>query len=208
MKSTFRLAVFAALAASAVAANATVTIYFSTLYTGVTPNGAIPWATLTITDGANAGDVDFSLTTDLASPQFLSQLMLNTVANPSGMTMSASSGTFSFAASEDGFSDAGQQFDVKIGFPTANNGTRIDDTNSATWTLSQNGLTENSFSALSTPSHDDDEDGIEALLHVQGIPDGDEGTSSGKITPGPVPEPASLATLGLGALALLRRRKK
>jgi hypothetical protein len=67
-----------------------------------------------------------------------------------------------------------------------------------TLTATATGLTEDHFNHFSAG------DPRQAMIHIISIP----GTGdSAKVTT-PVPEPASFAALGLGALALLRKRRK
>jgi hypothetical protein len=65
-------------------------------------------------------------------------------------------------------------------------------------TATGTGLTEDSFTPLSGGDIP-----RQAMIHLISIPPNED---SAKVTT--VPEPATFAALGLGALALLRRRKK
>ena len=233
----------AALSAAFGVSQATVVFNFSSVYAGDTPSGSHPWASLTITDGANAGDVNFSLTNLMShgSGQFLSYLELNLNANPSGTTMPTSNWVYGWGKGENYKTDEGQKFDYKIAFPS-NDGDLLKGGDTATWTFHKTGITEESFVALSTPAGEDHHAGVYALLRVGGVgghdggggdafggtpsSDGHHGCDGGggdggddhhddhgwsKLNPtvdrDVVPEPASMATLAIGALALLRKRR-
>lgn len=207
MKLNFRIAIISLGALLAASSQATIVWDFSTVYAGQpvfsTPG---PWAELDISNGANAGDVNFAIKNlmPFGSGNFLGELLLNTVGNPAGITLSNGVHASLGSASENGTPDAGSRFDVDIKFPTG--GGHLIPTNTpnvpvATWTLHQTGLTENSFLAFSTPSGQNPP--AEALLHLQGLAN----IGSTKAVPTTAPEPASLAALGLGAIALLRKKR-
>ncbi|MBI1757214.1 MAG: PEP-CTERM sorting domain-containing protein [Fimbriimonas ginsengisoli] len=198
------MAVIAGLAAGAVAAHATETINFSSVFTGGTPSGPAPWATLQISNGVNPGDVNMTLTnnTSAASGQFIGELLLNLTSIPGDFSTSTSSSWFKSAPTfgSNSISDAGEQFDVDILFreqpPKLTGGL------SASWTFHGTGLTENSFMAFATPL-DSNPSNVLALLHMQGLPQG----GSTKLGGSPVPEPSAMAALLIGGAMLARRRR-
>ncbi len=157
------------------------------------------WATLDVVDGANAGDVDFTLTHLATSPaQKISEIELSMVTY-TAVTMSNFSPAAKFQSmsqGNDAITDAGYKFDVSIAFDPANP-KKIAPGDSVSFTLSGAGISAASFSALATGSTD-----IYAMAHFNGLPDG----SSSKISA--VPEPASMAALGLGLAAFAKKRRK
>jgi hypothetical protein len=130
--------------------------------------------------------------------QFISTLLLN-IDPYMNVSTSSSSASFSSASSSlNGHTRVGKTFDYKVEFETANNGNRVTPGVTVVFKATASGLTENHFNALSTGS-----DPVPAMIHMQGIPPtGDSSWAA------PVPEPASMTALGLGLIALLRRRKK
>jgi hypothetical protein len=165
---------------------------FNTVISGDTPGGSAPWANLTGTQ--NGSGVDFTLTFNSfvgagSATEFLKQLDL---AYTGGLdtghdlnTGSASIVGFDFGS----LTDAGLHFDVKMDFSTPNNANRVTPGESVSFTI----------------TNVDADNFTSGLLHINGTP-GNEG--SGKVAPGPVPEPASMAALGIGAMGLLARRRR
>ncbi len=194
---------------------AAVTFNFDTIISGGTPSGTSPWATLLIENaGSNTVNMTLSHVADAGSGQFLSQLLLNLNVVPGNLAIIESSPKIvGFAFGNNAFNAPGNnRFDLEVSFGTANrNGgiERLKPGESVSWQLTGTGLTEDSFLATT-------KDGWYNMIHVQGIP-GKGKDSSSKITGDyyyceppteqPVPEPASLVALGLGAAALLRRRR-
>jgi hypothetical protein len=181
---------------------ADIVMQLDTLVTGFTPGGTAPWATLTIED-AGTDTVNFTLlhSANSSSGQFIRTLWLNMdpfPANPQMVETSPSVTGVSF--DENGINDAGVVFDVQVDFEAANaGGNRLDPGESVTWQFTGTGINENAFDQFSGGNTQ-----VLAMAHIQGI----EGELSGKVGAGIVPEPASMGALAIGALALLRRRKK
>jgi hypothetical protein len=176
---------------------------FDYLVTGDLPGGS-NIATLTISD-IGPDQVQFQLdhNASSAADQFISNIWfnLNPYVTPtlSGQTPSD---MFSggLVASEDGILNASLLFDLNLMFETSFTGNRLDPGESASWVLTGTGINAAAFmSTAGSPPPD----GVLAMIHIQGIGPGAEG--SGKLAA--VPEPASMAALGVGVLALLRRRK-
>ncbi len=129
-----------------------------------------------------------------ADGQAISRLLLNVDPFVTGTISSISSKLKSWEFKEDGFTDTGATFDLRINFDN-NVNNRILPGDSIVMTATGAGLTENSFDALSVGNAQ-----YQGMVHLISIPpDGD----SAKV----VPEPASIVALSLGALALIRRRK-
>ena len=190
----------------AATASASITFEFNTVTSGF-PDGGPTWAILTITD-LGSGNVGFSFenTTDgsVVPNSFITKLLLNIDPFVTGLTMSWDSGTdaeiIGYSFDQDGENDSGSSFDFSVNFDPSDPD-RFKPGETVVWQIYGDGLTEDSFNQLSGG-----EFSRLALLHVQNV--NQEGLSA-KVQPGePIPEPASLAALGLGALALLRRRKK
>ncbi|MBI1757215.1 MAG: PEP-CTERM sorting domain-containing protein [Fimbriimonas ginsengisoli] len=198
-----RLALAIGLVAGAAFASADITINFSSVFTGATPSGSTPWATLTISDGA-PGYVNMSLSNNMTaiSGQFLGELELNLTSIPTDFSTSTTSPWFKSTPTfgVDSISDAGEMFDVDILFneqpPKLTGG------QTASWTFHGTGLTSSSFLAFATPTDHNPND-VLALLHVQGTPP----PGSSKVR-GVVPEPSAMAALAIGGMMLLRRRAR
>ncbi len=192
----------AALIGIAAAARAVVIFDFSIVVTGATPGGAAPWATLSISDsGADTVDMTLSHNASSAAGQFLTRLWLNMSPYPSSPAIIHSSPKITGATfSENGVHNAGGDFDMEVRFETSNAGggvNRLKPGESVSWKITGSGLTESAFLANSGGSLN-----VLGMIHVQGI----NGEDSGKIVP--VPEPVSVATMGIGLLGLFVRRRR
>jgi hypothetical protein len=171
-------------------ASADFTYDFNNVFTGSTPGGDAPWATLTGTQ--NGSDTDFTLTFNdnsvpdaLKATEFLFKLDITYTGDLSNTSMIESeAGITGFNVGD--FTDASKSFNADVDFNTPNNGNRVMVGDSVSFTL--------------TNTNADNFTGF--LLHVNGI-----GEGSGKLD-NAVPEPASMAALGFGALGLLARRRR
>lgn len=186
------------------AAQATITFEFNTVIAGA-PQGGPAFATLTI---ENAGTDTVTLTLDhsadpgLAGGQAIHYLLLNIDPFVAGFNLTSADPHFEgFSLSENGKNDSGASFDLKVDFDIAPPSDRFTAGDVVTMTATGTGLTENSFDALSAGNAQ-----YQGMIHFISIPPvGD----SAKVVPGqPVPEPATLVALGLGAVVLLKRRRK
>lgn len=184
-------------------ANATITFYFTDVVSG-TPEGGPTWGILTITD-AGGGNVNFSFeNTSEFDGSFISKLLLNVDPFVTSLTMTwdnvADAEIIGYSFDQDSENDSGSSFDFAINFDPSDPD-RFWKGETVNWSVYGDGLTEDHFNTWSAGNTE-----RLALMHIQAV---DSNGNSAKIQPGdPVPEPASLAALGLGALALLRRRKK
>lgn len=161
---------------------------FNNVVTGATPSGPAPWANLTGTQ--NGSDVDFVLTfNDFVGPnsdtEFLNNMDVQYSGDLSGTSMLESeAGIVGFDV--DGHTDASIHFDAIVDFNNPNNGNRIKPGDTVSFTLTN--VDADNFSMF--------------MLHINGI-----GEGSSKVN-NAVPEPASMAALGLGAFGLLARRRR
>ncbi len=193
----------AGVAFASTSAQAALTFDFTQVISG-SPVGGPSFATLVI-ENAGANTVNFTMTNTMDSSvsggQFISKLMLNVDPYVAG-TMSWSSPTISsYSFDQDGENDSGAKFDYEVRFVTANNGNRFTAGKVVTWSVTGGGLTEDDFDALSAGNAN-----YAGLIHIQAIPNTGD---SAKVIPGdPVPEPATIAALGLGFVALIKRRRK
>jgi len=167
---------------------------FNTVVSGDTPGGSAPWATLDCTN--IQGGAEFTLTFNNftgagADTEFLNQLDLAYNGDLSGATFSTPSQSVT-GATFGSFTDAGGSYDLKVNFETSNSsGFRVLPGDSVTFDVMGSNVSCENFTT--------------GLLHINGTT-GTEGSS--KVAPGPVPEPASMAALGMGALGLLARRRR
>ena len=181
-------------------ASAVIVFEFGTVIAGA-PQGGPLFARLTM---ENAGTDTVTLTLEntatlpAASGQAIKTLLLNVDPYVSGTITSGSSKFTSYGFSENGKNDSGGKFDLKIDFDTAQTN-RFLPGDTVVMTATGSGLTENSFDAFSGGTQQ-----WQGMIHLISVPPNQD---SAKITT-PIPEPASIVALGLGAVALLRRRKR
>lgn len=176
------------------------------------PEGRAPWLTVRFDDGGGSGSVTLTFeATNLVGSEFVSGLYLNVAEgiDPSGLrflnpvktgsfdTPTISLGTNQFKAGGSG------HFDILLRFATGGGvSKRFGPTEALSYTISgPASLTAASFGALSSSGS---KPGLPIAAHVQGI--GQNGCYSGWVTS--VPEPVSLALLGVGCVAVLRRRPR
>lgn len=187
---------------SVAGASQALTFNLSAVYTGATPGGAAPWATVTITDvAANKVNLRIDHNATSAAGQFISNLYLNLDPFVGSMTISneqnANKRDGVLGLSLNGINGAaGNQFDMRVSFHTSNSGGGVDRLKPGEfWSadLTGTGLAAANFNSV-------DNNGLYVGAHFQGL----AGGLSGHTT---VPEPGTMAAMGLGAFAFLRRRR-
>ncbi|MBX7132012.1 MAG: PEP-CTERM sorting domain-containing protein [Fimbriimonadaceae bacterium] len=188
---------------SVAGASQALTFNLNSVYTGATPGGTAPWATVTITDvAANIVNLRIDHNASSAAGQFISNLYLNLDPFIGSMTISnevnSNKRDGAIGLSLNGINGAaGNQFDMVVPFETSNSGGGVNRLKPGEfWSadLTASGLSSSNFNSVNNK-------GNYVGAHVQGI----AGGLSSHITQ--VPEPGTMAALGLGALAFLRRRR-
>ncbi|MBN2272676.1 MAG: PEP-CTERM sorting domain-containing protein [Sedimentisphaerales bacterium] len=179
-------------------------------FSGATPPaGATPWLNATFDDGGTAGSVTLTLTaTNLILDEFVGAWMFNLdpILDPNQLVFSLPTKTGSFDApvistSVDAYkADGDGYFDIQLDFATGGGASaRFGLGEAAQYSITGIGsLTADSFGFLSAIGSG--KDPLPTAAHIQSI-----GEDSGWIT---VPEPATLALLGMGCLGLLLRKRR
>ncbi len=189
--------------AAAASQAATVTLDLNYLISGDTPGGSSPYGTLVLADAGPVVTATFSFVGG-APGEYVSGVYFN-----SDKALTATNLT-PLVADYTGLEAnpnplGGVSFDYRLGFSQQGNENRLvgGETVSFTLTALSGGLSVADLLEFGThPGNDPTKDGILAGMKIQGLANG------GSAEIGAVPEPASMAALGLGAAALLRRRKK
>lgn len=167
---------------------------------GDLPDGSAPYATITI---VNAGVDAVTVTMDNNAPieNFIVRVALNLSSNID-VAFAYVSGNVADLTTDGPNHSTGHPsmqaglFDVVFGYPTSGSDpNRFNGGEDSVYTLTGTGLDETDFLSLST-------EGWMAAARFQGI------SNDGSGTVGHLPEPATMAALGLGAVAMLRRRRK
>jgi len=203
-----KLAVFAVLgiAMSSVAHAAEVRLDFldSTVLSGsngIAGNGDGIVASLLLQD-TGLGQVTATLTnlSLLTSSQFFGELKLNLSPFPNDPTATFLAPVSKITFDENGIqAPKGNRYDVSVEFLT-NASARLGAGQTTTFVITGQGLDAADFLAQSSGG------GPMALLHVQGV--GPNANDSGWVSgSAPVPEPATMAVLAIGALGVARRRR-
>jgi len=198
----------AILAISGAAQAALLSLHMGTIYSGTgLPTNPPPWLNATFNDGGSSGSVVLTISAaGLTADERVKGVYFNLdpSINPTNLVFSAptKSGTFddpaiskganAYKADGDGYYDILIEF-TEDGAPLAFNGGE-----SVSYTITLASLTANSFDFLSAPGGGAGQ--YNTAAHIQSL--GTSGDSAWITTP----EPATMCLLGLGALAL--RRKK
>lgn len=188
------------------AANAAVTINLGSLINGSMPSGSYPQLTAKLEqDGTNA--VKLTMTNNMVPSNYVHDWMFNV--NGAVSTIARLSGeTAALSFNNNGGSQVkGGIFDLVF---TYGNGD-FSGGDSSVYRLTGTGLTEGSFisysaNELKNNGSIDNLGGWLSAADVRGF--GSSGSIGTKAYSQAVPEPASMAALGLGAIGLLKRRKK
>jgi hypothetical protein len=204
LRTSFLFAFAAVFSALATPASAEVyTLQFTQLVDGFLPGGT-DIATMTIEDNG-LDSVLITLTHNATSDagQFISDLWFNVepYVAPSQSNQTPLGQFDTFYAGMDSQPNALMRFDLRQTF-LHNAGNRFDPGESISFVLTASGLNASDFLVPATPEMGG-LDYVTAMIHVQGV--GTDGLNSGKLAV--VPEPASLAVIGLGLAALLRRQR-
>lgn len=177
-------------------------------YSGATPPaGAAPWLNATFDDGGSPGSVTLTLSTPgLTDPEFVRRWLFNLdpLLNPTLLSFSAPLEIGSFAAPTiytgvDTFKAGGDgYFDIKFAFSNSGGpNRRFGAGDAAIYTVTgipTLAAASFNFESVNGPGPRS----FRTVAHVQGINDEDSGWVA--------PEPATMALLAMGSLALLRRR--
>jgi len=203
------IGVVAVFAGTLIAAQAAVVLNFNNLISGTQPGGTGPFVTVTITDVAtNKINLRVDHNAGSASGQFVSYVMLNLGAIPGSPAFSSvlnqnklsGNNTSAIQFGNDAFNGVGgANFDLRVNFNVSNAGGGVNRLKAGEFfstDISAVGLDSSDFGSVVN--------GRIGEVHVQGI--GQDGEFSGKLDA--VPEPGTMVALGLGAIALIRKRRR
>lgn len=183
--------------AAATSSASAITFNLGTPINGSIPDGVAPYATATIVDNG-VDSVLLTMTNNAPESNFIVRFTLNLSSNID-VSFAHVSGNVGTATDGPDHSDGHPSmqaglWDIVFSYPTSNSDVnRFNGGENSVYVLTGSGLDETDFLALSTG-------GYQAAARFQGI------SNDGSGTVGVVPEPASMATLAIGAMALLRRR--
>ncbi|MCX7993890.1 MAG: PEP-CTERM sorting domain-containing protein [Fimbriimonadales bacterium] len=191
MRNRWMFGVLVGLLASMQFAQANIVFHFTTVWTGNTPNGTSPWATMTINNISGGVQVNITHNNTSAPGQFLRELFLkfNTLPTSAHFT----SDPYITGITLGNTTNAGLSFNVQVNFKSAPPSQRLLPGGTASFKLF--GVSEADFAGQNTS----------AMVHLQGIqlPGGQTGSS--KLI---APEPASMIALGTGLVSLLGLRRR
>lgn len=191
MKNRWMFGTLVGLLASLQFAQATIVFDFTTVWTGNTPNGTSPWATMIINNISGGVQVDITHNTNSASGQFLRELFIkfNNIPTSANFT----SDPYITGITLGNTTNAGLNFNVQVNFKSGPPLQRLLPGGTASFNLF--GVSEADFAGQNTS----------AMVHLQGIQLPDGTTGSAKIV---APEPASMIALGTGLASLLGLRRR
>ena len=218
MRKFVKLVAILAFAVSSQVSHADLVFDLDTLVNGSSPTDSGPWLTATF-HTVSTGDVTLTLTNDMTSPQFITEVAFNSLIDPTSLTFTRTDSTSTVPSSSvstdstqdltGGSSLKAGLFNIAISFGTSGGTSKQFNSgnNSVIFNITGSGLTEDSFNLLSL-------DGGTGFLgtdylmaaKVQGIPiPGSNKTTSGSIgyvSVTPVPEPQVYAMMGVGLLLM------
>jgi hypothetical protein len=205
------------------AARADVTFNLNTVINGTSPVGASPWLTATFQDIV-AGDVKLTLTNNLSSGQFITDVLFNSILDATSLTFTefnaaappaVVSVTKSATQSLTGGSQIkGGGFNIDINYDNSPPGNRFGTSGGTVsiFEITGTGLTSANFLKLSLDNGSMFGGPYYMAADVLGIPAGTDGqTISGSIgTTAAIPEPETYAMMlaGLGMMGFVARRRK
>lgn len=192
-------------------ASATASLIFDlgTTINGSTPTGTPPFLRAEF-QTLGTDSVRLTLTNLMPTTNFVDNWVFN-IDPLSGLVFTYESGVAAIDVSSGlNFTDGGSNvkaglFDIMFHYDTSE-ANRFHGGLTSVYTITGAGIDENSFLAFSidNPSSPPSPGGWLSASHVQGFANGAGSGSIGTMTP--VPEPATIAVIGLSAVAMIRRR--